>query len=161
MAFEDAQTLGCLFSRIQHRDQIPTLLSAYEELRLPRVEWTQAFDRAFHTMMKTRAGPEQDGRDMFMAASMIHGDFDHMDEASFKAVWGDHLSNYVYDAEERVEDWWSHWGSMLMRKQQKQLQRETSTDIGSLIPGLHRISISSNGSGLSDYHSYNPRWNAV
>ncbi|KAF8965779.1 hypothetical protein BDZ97DRAFT_755760 [Flammula alnicola] len=145
LTIEDAETLRCLFSRIQHRDQISQFLTAYEEIRQPRCAFAIEYDSGFHKMMRCPAGPEQVARDEVLRQAMIHGDWD-MDETSFRAVWGDELTMYAYDATEQVDDWWTQWGSLMTRKDHK--PQDESTPTGTVtpvpsIPGLHRVSYQS------------------
>ncbi|KAF8153369.1 hypothetical protein B0H34DRAFT_800578 [Crassisporium funariophilum] len=114
LVIEDAQTLGSLFSRIEHREQISQLLTAYEEIRHPRCTWTQEYDFHHHETMKVPVGPPQEGRDALLRQTMAYGDWDHMDEATFRAVWGNELILYAHDATEKVDDWWGQWGSMIV-----------------------------------------------
>ena len=88
-------------------------------------------------MLKVPAGPEQDARDGLLQQTMIHGDWDHMDETMFRTVWGGELTMYTHDATEKVDDWWAQWGTLISRKGIKH-EEEESTPI--TIPGLHRVS---------------------
>ncbi|CAA7263407.1 unnamed protein product [Cyclocybe aegerita] len=144
--FEDAETLRCLFSRIQRRDQISHFLTAYEEIRHPRCQWAHAYDNGFHDMAATYAGPEQNARDSVLRQTMVYGDWDHMDEGTFRAVWGNELSLYVHDARERVDDWWTQWGSLISREQRRERvsSEPTSPDLP-FIPNMLQVSVSTQG----------------
>jgi len=37
---------------------------------------------------------------------MAYGDWDHIDEATFRAVWGNELALFAHDTSDNVEDWW-------------------------------------------------------
>lgn len=55
-----------------------------------------------------------------MCATMRHLDAaavpdGHMDEVLFKRVWGDDLRLFMYDAREKVEDWWGQWGASIVK----------------------------------------------
>lgn len=113
MAIEDAETLGSLFSRIQFREEIPRLLSAYEELRLARCNHTQEWERRKRQMLRLRDSPAQRHRDAEIRKGAAHDNWEHMDETSFRQVWGDELDLYAYDATEKVDDWWTKWGSFI------------------------------------------------
>ncbi|PPQ79021.1 hypothetical protein CVT25_002330 [Psilocybe cyanescens] len=138
ISFEDAETLRCLFSRIRHRDQISNFLAAYEEIRQPRVAHLVEFDRNFHLTMKVENGPQRDELHAMLSQGMAHGDWDHMDEGSFRAVWGEELNTYTYDASDQVEDWFTKWGAMMS----KNMEETKDAPKISSIPGLHRVSIS-------------------
>ena len=102
------------------------------------------------------AGPEQDARDALLRQSMIHGDWDHMDESAFRSVWGNELALYAHDATEQVDDWWGRWGTLISRKGIKHEEEESSPTAMPSIPGLHRVSFQSSLYNLSDirYHEY-------
>ncbi|KIM36273.1 hypothetical protein M413DRAFT_31860 [Hebeloma cylindrosporum] len=154
LIFEDAETLRCLFSRIRGRDQIPDFLNAYEEIRQPRCAFVLKYDYAFHAMVRMTDGPEQNARDALLRQSMIHGDWDHMDECAFRSVWGNELELYTHDATERVDDWWAQWGTLISHKGIKR-EEESSPIATPSIPGLHRVSFQSSERNLSDrFHEY-------
>ncbi|KAK0462554.1 uncharacterized protein EV420DRAFT_1619092 [Desarmillaria tabescens] len=96
MAIEDAAVLGNLFVRITDKDQIPTLLDAYENLRRPRATETADGCWTDKTTFQMEDGPEQRARDN-----------------AFKAMIGktagsgqDNDLQYGYDADAVVNDWW-------------------------------------------------------
>ena len=66
MAIEDAAVLGNLLSRVAHPAQLPVLLQAYEDLRLPRTAETQNQSRLNLTIFHLHDGPEQERRDADM-----------------------------------------------------------------------------------------------
>ncbi|KAG6911039.1 hypothetical protein DXG01_005455 [Tephrocybe rancida] len=115
LGIEDAQTLGSLFSGIQDHGQIPQLLSAYEELRQPRCIATQDWEKRKRVMLTLPQGREQEERDLKLRKAMAYREWDHMDEKTFKAIWGEEMDLFRYDATEKVEDWWTKWGSLLVR----------------------------------------------
>ncbi|KAF4613286.1 hypothetical protein D9613_010799 [Agrocybe pediades] len=152
MIFEDAETLRCLFSRIRSKSQISHFLTAYEEIRQPRAQFVMEYDYGFHAMMKLPDGEYQDQRNESLSQSMVHGDWDHMDEATFRSVWGIELEIYTHDAMDKVEDWWTQWGSMISRKRlgagpddkrhlAEDITRTPSPQVNASIPGLHRVSV--------------------
>ena len=65
--------------------------------------------------MKVPVGPRQDKRNVILRQTMAYGDWDHMDEATFRAVWGNELTLFAHDASDKVEDWWGQWGSLVMQ----------------------------------------------
>lgn len=65
--------------------------------------------------MKVPVGPRQDKRNAILRQTMAYGDWDHMDEATFRAVWGNELTLFAHDASDKVEDWWGQWGSLVMQ----------------------------------------------
>jgi len=106
-------------------------------------------------MVRMTAGPEQDARDALLRQSMIHGDWDHMDESAFGSVWGNELALCAYDATEQVDDWWGRWGTLILRKGIKHEEEESSPIAMPSIPGLHRVSFQSSVHSLSGrYYEY-------
>jgi len=148
LIFEDAETLRSLFSRIRRRDQISDILNAYEEIRQPRCVTALQYDYAFHAMVRMAPGPEQDARDALLRQSMIHGDWDHMDESAFRSVWGNELELYAHDATEQVDDWWGQWGTLISRKGIK--GEDLRPTLTPSLPGLHRVSFQSSERNLRD-----------
>ncbi|KAF9483291.1 FAD/NAD(P)-binding domain-containing protein [Pholiota conissans] len=117
LILEDAQTLGLLFSRIRNRDQIPQLLTAYEEIRHPYTAEVWLYDHEQRRGMKAPLGPEQQMRDAILSQTMASGHWDHMDDSPvFRQVWGNELRLWTYDPTDKVEDWWGQYGSFIMRR---------------------------------------------
>ncbi|KAJ7182746.1 hypothetical protein C8R43DRAFT_1054725 [Mycena crocata] len=115
MTIEDAETLGGLFSRIQHRSQISRMLAAYEEIRQPRCNYAQDWELRKRTMMSAPLGPEQKARDAGIRRMMAYNDWAHIDERRFREMWGDEMEIFSYFSTEKVDDWWTKWGSLLAR----------------------------------------------
>ncbi|PPR00104.1 hypothetical protein CVT24_008962 [Panaeolus cyanescens] len=119
LCIEDAQTLGLLFSRIQSREQIPRLVTAFDEIRLPHFFSTLTYDYAHHKNLIAAKGEPQLARDAILRQSMVHGEsWEHIDEDAFRLVWEKELALYAHDASERVEDWWIQWGALISRNRQ-------------------------------------------
>nr|GAT57011.1 predicted protein [Mycena chlorophos] len=120
ITIEDAETLGALFSRIQHRDQISRLLAAYEEIRQPRCNYAQDWELRKRIMMSAPSGPEQKARDAGIRRMMLYNDWTHIDETRFREMWGDEMEMFSYFSTEVVADWWTKWGSLLARNTDKE-----------------------------------------
>lgn len=117
MAIEDAETLGNLFSRINHTDQISRIFAAYEEIRQPRCIRTHDMEcrrRAVYTVH----GPAQKARDVLIrqATAKSLSEWDDEDEKVLKEGWGEELDILCHDASEKVDDWWTKWGALLERE---------------------------------------------
>lgn len=56
-------------------------------------------------------------RDAMMRAALAYEDWEHMDEDTFKMVWGNELSLMGHDAGEEVDDWWTQWRSFFEGKE--------------------------------------------
>ena len=63
MAFEDAAVLGVLFSKIQHKSQLPDILTIYEGIRKPRTTVVRNRSRAMRDIYAMEDGPMQQERD--------------------------------------------------------------------------------------------------
>jgi len=113
MAVEDAAVLGDLLSRVSSLTQLPTLLRAYQDLRLPRTTATQASSRLAQKILHFPDGPEQRERDEAMRAAMAA-------ELEGKPIpdgnpnqWADRTKScrqFDYDAYAEVEQWWENGG---------------------------------------------------
>ncbi|KAF7324616.1 FAD-binding-3 domain-containing protein [Mycena kentingensis (nom. inval.)] len=115
LTIEDAETLGALFSRIQHPSQISRMLAAYEEIRQPRCNYAQDWELRKRKLITEPFGPEQKARDAGIRRMMLYNDWEHIDETRFREMWGDEMEMFSYFATERVDDWWTKWGSLLAR----------------------------------------------
>lgn len=63
MAFEDAATIGVLFSSIKDKRQIPDLLTIYETMRRPRVTEMHRRVKQVRDIYSMADGPKQQERD--------------------------------------------------------------------------------------------------
>lgn len=107
---------GALFSRLRSRDQIPTFLHAYEELRFERCWDIQQSESANSNSVMLPDGPMQEERDRTMrkAAELGSGGWD---DATFRHLWENIRILFAYDPEEDVEEWWQQWGQLRERAQ--------------------------------------------
>jgi len=113
MCLEDAEVLGNLFSRIHHAQDIPRLLAGYEEIRLQRLHASQDWEYRKRRMLTLPKGMEQQLRDDKIRWGTEYEHWDHMNETSFREIWGDEIDFYVYDATEKAEDWYIKWGRLM------------------------------------------------
>ncbi|PPR07886.1 hypothetical protein CVT24_005623 [Panaeolus cyanescens] len=120
LALEGAQTLGCIFSRIQSRDEISRLVTAYDEIATPHANAVHSYDHQHQKLYKAPRGAVQAARDARFRSTLIQHEGEHMEEANFRELWGMELAIFAYDAADAVEDWWGQWGSVLMRNSNKQ-----------------------------------------
>ncbi|KAJ7734011.1 hypothetical protein DFH07DRAFT_130586 [Mycena maculata] len=116
MAMEDAATLGCLFSRLSNRKQIPMLLHAYHEIRHSRTSSTQ--DSEYQWLVQTALPPGtlRDGRDATLNATLSKAfeDFDNCGNSEMiQQMWAEYLVMFGYNAAEEVDNWRSMWGSVV------------------------------------------------
>ncbi|KZT21551.1 FAD/NAD(P)-binding domain-containing protein [Neolentinus lepideus HHB14362 ss-1] len=115
MGIEAAATLGNLFSRLRNRDQADTLVTAYEEIRQPRITHAFRSEHGRYQFITFHDGPEQQTRDTGLKLAIENSlkDWDDADEEFLRDVWEDYLAMFNYDASEAVDDWWTMWGSMM------------------------------------------------
>ncbi|EPQ56222.1 FAD/NAD P-binding domain-containing protein [Gloeophyllum trabeum ATCC 11539] len=115
MGIEAAATLGNLFSRLRNRDQADTLVTAYEEIRQPRITHTFRSEDGRYRFITFPDGPEQQVRDAGLQVALQNSqlDWDDADEEYLRAVWDDYIAMFNYDASEAVDDWWTMWGSLM------------------------------------------------
>ncbi|TBU30611.1 FAD/NAD(P)-binding domain-containing protein [Dichomitus squalens] len=105
MAVEDAVVLGSLFSHLNMIDQVPSFLSAYQELRQRRCELVNAADIGNARMVALPDGPLADKRNADMRAKN-----DDWDEGTLKAQFEEIAEIFAYDAGDAAEEWWVNWG---------------------------------------------------
>ncbi|KAJ6504114.1 hypothetical protein C8R47DRAFT_1104293 [Mycena vitilis] len=119
LALEDAEMLGALFARIQHRAQIPRLLSAHEEMRQPRGTYAQGWELRKRALLTFPTGAHQQARDARLRRMMSNADSDstHVDEKRFREMWGDEVDMFSYSATEKGDDWWTKWGGLLAQRE--------------------------------------------
>lgn len=116
LGLEDAEALGYLFSRIQSRLYVPRFLMAYDEIRGPRIAHGVKVDLSLRDSMVMPQGPMRDRFDEFLARSAAEGLPDQMNEDDLLLLWNDTLSMWLYDTNDEVEDWWTKWGTSMMRE---------------------------------------------
>jgi salicylate hydroxylase len=116
--FEDAETLGYLFSRIPSRSLIPRFLMAYEEIRSTRIANASAIDVSLLQSSITQKKLLQGRLDTLMTKqeSSTEGDADSGIDDELMGLWSETLSMWLYDANEKVDDWWSKWGPGIVRE---------------------------------------------
>ena len=105
MAVEDAVVLGALFSHLRTLDQIPSFLSAYEELRQRRCGLVFAADMGNAKMVAMPDGPMATARDDDMRRRK-----DEWDEGTLKAQFEEIAEIFLYDAYDAAAEWWVNWG---------------------------------------------------
>lgn len=115
LGFEDAEALVYLFSRIPSRLLVPRFLMAYEEIRSPRIAHGAQVDVSLLHSWIMPEGPLRDQFDDFLAKSAAQDMSDQMDE-DLSVLWSETLSMWLYDATEKSEDWWSKWGTGILRE---------------------------------------------
>ena len=105
MAVEDAVVLGSLFSHLRTTNQIPSFLSAYQELRQRRCDLVKLADIGNAQMVAMPDGPAADARDEDMRHTA-----DEWDEGMMAAQFEEIAEIFLYDAGDAAEEWWVNWG---------------------------------------------------
>lgn len=102
LAVGDAAVLGTLFSHIRHKEQVPRLLSAFQELRQERCENVGKSELDILKSSSLPPGPNRDARD----AQFRHA----TEETLIEEVWGAFWRVFEYDPYEAADEWWVEWG---------------------------------------------------
>ncbi|KAN0111237.1 FAD/NAD(P)-binding domain containing protein [Russula decolorans] len=113
IAVEDAAVIGALFSHVSSISQVPALLQAYEDLRLPRATATQESSRLNQKIFHLLDGPEQRARDDAMRAAMAAELEGRPIADGNPNQLADRTKNHIqydYDAYAEVEQWWASGG---------------------------------------------------
>ena len=105
MAVEDAVVLGSLFSHLRTMSQIPSFLSAYQELRQRRCDLVKLADIGNAQMVAMPDGPAADARDDDMRHTI-----EEWDEGTMKAQFEEIAEIFLYDAYDAAAEWWVNWG---------------------------------------------------
>ncbi|TBU59476.1 FAD/NAD(P)-binding domain-containing protein [Dichomitus squalens] len=105
MAIEDAVVLGSLFSHLSMIDQVPSFLSAYQELRQRRCELLMAAGISNARTVALPDGPLAEKRNADMRARNVD-----WDEGTLKAQFEEIAEIFAYDAGDAAEEWWVNWG---------------------------------------------------
>lgn len=101
MAFEDAAVIGVLVSKMQHKSQLPDILTIYERLRKPRTTTLCGKSRAMRDVYAFDDGPLQEERDRQLRE---HEPFDGY--ANFLADPGFQKALFGYNAMEEASRAW-------------------------------------------------------
>ncbi|KAI0731119.1 FAD/NAD(P)-binding domain-containing protein [Earliella scabrosa] len=127
MAVEDAVVFGSLFSHLSTTDQIPSFMSAYQELRQRRCALVKLADLANAHMVVLPDGPEADARDEDMSRKL-----DEWDEGMLKGQFEEIAEIFGYDAGDAAEEWWINWGRFDQGAREYPVWRMTEFDFSSI-----------------------------
>lgn len=114
MGIEDGVVLASLFSHVRNRNQIPTLLAAYQHIREPRTTFAQQDDVAKVLFTTMPPGPEREARDEALrqahkALTSVYG-YDVAKDEMIRSELEQWAKMFWYDAYEEAEGWWLDWG---------------------------------------------------
>ena len=128
MGVEDAAVLAKLFSHLLNRDQIPSFLYAFEDLRQARCEATRISEMGNIYFITLPNGEQQQGRDDAFRQKFVQGLSPLLDEsAGTSGVWEGIKELFGYDAEDEADNWWVEWGAL--RERAKYQRVDTSLGI--------------------------------
>lgn len=117
MGLEDASAFAKLFSHLRNEDQIPSFLSAFQEIRQARcLEIINMDSRNLREM--TRADSEVTrARDLAMQALYRAGVplYELKSQDGTHKLWADNWETYLYNAEDMADEWWVSWGIVRLR----------------------------------------------
>ncbi|PFH48582.1 hypothetical protein AMATHDRAFT_149553 [Amanita thiersii Skay4041] len=141
LGIEDAQSLATLFSRVQSRDHLAQLITAFDDIRQSRCTFAQEWDLTKYKLFTLAPGPEQEARNYKFKKGFLNKEWENMDEAALQEVWQDEFALFSYDAIEKAEDWWTKWG-WLARRASMVPDMEGSDDEGGDFPVMPSFQIS-------------------
>ncbi|OSX59006.1 hypothetical protein POSPLADRAFT_1184700 [Postia placenta MAD-698-R-SB12] len=120
MATEDAAVLAKLFAHLSTRDQIPSFLWAYQDLRLGRCTSVRNTEVSTIAWMTMENGPEQRMRDDGMRAKFRAGKnvMEGEDGEEDAPQWEEIRTIFGYNCEDEADNWWIKWG--LLREHAKE-----------------------------------------
>ncbi|EPQ51270.1 FAD/NAD P-binding domain-containing protein, partial [Gloeophyllum trabeum ATCC 11539] len=114
LVIEDAAALGTLFAHLSSHDQIPSLVSAFEEIRLPRsADVIKSEIGKLEAVALPHGASEVQAKGLSSALSMPLTSWDDDIENNLRAEWEELIRMFNYDANEVAEDWWVTWGSIM------------------------------------------------
>jgi salicylate hydroxylase len=121
MAIEDGAVLAKLFSHLRTEDQIPSLLSAFQDLRTPRCDFVRKKENGDISFMNLPPCEFQEGRDQTFRTKRDAGvgvldSLEGSDEEELPQ-WVEIKELFGYDAEDDADNWWMEWG--LLRERAK------------------------------------------
>ncbi|TFK49266.1 FAD/NAD(P)-binding domain-containing protein [Heliocybe sulcata] len=141
---EDAATLGNLFSRLRSSEQIPSLISAYEEIRQPRL--AEVLPSELRKQQQVTLPADSDARvirDNGLRAVLAQAvlDWEQADEELLRSQWEEYIRMFNYDADEVADDWWIKWGKLMDVEQQNRHEESMRLQAG-LSAAQMQISVS-------------------
>ncbi|KAJ3892999.1 hypothetical protein GG344DRAFT_75458 [Lentinula edodes] len=109
-AFEDAFTLGRLFSRFSSsrhsQSNASFLLSSYQQIQQKRTRAMETSEMNTMLLLGIPPGSEREGRNNgFRLTLHLQG----ADDATLERVWAGYVAQFNYDARDAVDEWWMTW----------------------------------------------------
>ncbi|KIM62723.1 hypothetical protein SCLCIDRAFT_1214833 [Scleroderma citrinum Foug A] len=140
LGVEDAAVFAKLFSHITSKEQIPTFLHAFQDIRedrCARVIHSEQRNLLFRMMPD---GPEQEERDRIMRERHAQGlgVFDGNTSDKPAERWDSLKELFGYNAEDEADDWWIKWGLLGERAKQRSIELEQRVCVR-----LHAVNVGS------------------
>jgi len=108
-AFEDAFTLGQLFSQLtpsDSRTNISLLLNGYQQIRQKRTKALEKSAMDPLILLGLGPGPDRDRRNNGTRLTLY---LEGADDATLERVWKDYVDQFHYDTRDEVSEWWMNW----------------------------------------------------
>ncbi|VDB92323.1 unnamed protein product [Peniophora sp. CBMAI 1063] len=143
MGVEDAAAFAELFSHLRGEDQIPTFLSAFQEIRRTRCQEICDVDSR-NLQEMTRPNSEiTRARDLAMQTLYQAGtplyELRTLDDAQKR--WADTWGTYSYNAEDVANEWWHSWGRPQLLLTNPQSIKFDTLDISAFIHDTSPLTI--------------------
>ena len=107
--------MAILLSRLQCQEELPQLLSGFDDVRHNRCVLVQGTDRDKYKLFTLPSGPEREARNEKLKKAVMKREWENIDEASLPTLWGGQMELFAYDVTEQVDDWWMKWGWLVRR----------------------------------------------
>jgi salicylate hydroxylase len=109
LSIEAAAVLSTLLSYVRSLDNIPHLVSAYENIRRERSKFLHEVELTSVTQTMFPPGPERQARDVEMQ-KLLHIGQHKWDDDAYMGIWGQLYQVWEYNAFDEADDWWVQWG---------------------------------------------------
>lgn len=121
---EDGVVFATLFSHLNDRSQIPSFLSAFQEIREGRALWAMDDEISKNLFCMMPPGPDRDQRDAGLREAMKKNAnvYDEAGEEFLRTELDNWKTLFWYDAYEEAEAWWLEWG--LAKERHNTLDKE-------------------------------------
>ena len=114
LALEDAAILGTLFSRLGSRDQVPTLLYAFQDLHKGRTDAVTAMEIESTEVASSNPPRIRDGLVRWSALPADEPD-PRSESGPTDAELADITEVWGYFAIDAADEWWVEWGLLRER----------------------------------------------
>ncbi|KAI9438617.1 hypothetical protein H4582DRAFT_185184 [Lactarius indigo] len=115
LALEDAAILGTLFSRLRSRDQVPTLLYAYQDLHKGRADAVAALEIENADVALSNPPRVRDGLVRWSALPADEPEPPSSESGPTDAELADIMEVWGYFAIDAADEWWVEWGLLRER----------------------------------------------